>query len=241
MFFVDNEVVYIIGFTQTLGYLKELNMVSIIVRFLFAIICGGIIGIERGKKRQAAGLRTHLLVCIGSAAIMMVNQYISVYLDPTADMSRMGAQVISGIGFLGAGTIIITGHRQIKGLTTAAGLWASSAMGLAIGIGYYECAIIMCIFLYIVLQGLNKLDEKFLKGHTNVQLYLEYDETFRLSCVLEKVRNEGWHMAEIEHINKNSDGGSMQVTITNERKIKSYEELLEHIREMNGVLYIEEF
>lgn len=228
-------------FSQSLGYLRELNMLSLIVRFLLAIICGGVIGLERGKKRHAAGLRTHLLVCIGAVSIMIVNQYISVYMDPSADMSRMGAQVISGIGFLGAGTIIITGHRQIKGLTTAAGLWASAAMGLAIGIGYYECAIVMCIFLYIVLQGLNSLDETFIKGHTSLELYLEYDETFRLSCVLKKVRKDGWHMADIEHLNKNIGGGSMQVTITKNTKIDNYEDLLENIREMDGVLYVEEF
>jgi len=228
-------------FIEIVAYLRELNMASLIVRFLFAIICGGVIGVERGKKRQAAGLRTHLLVCIGAVAVMIVNQYISVYLDPMADMSRMGAQVISGIGFLGAGTIIITGHRQIKGLTTAAGLWASAAMGLAIGIGYYECAIIMCIFLYIVLQGLNNLDETFIKGHTNVELYLEYDETFRLSCVLKAVRNDGWHMSDIEHINKSTVGGSMQITIRKETKIKCYNDLMEQIRGVNGVLYVEEF
>ena len=226
---------------QTIDYLRELNMVSLVVRFLLATICGGVIGVERGKKRQAAGLRTHLLVCIGAVSIMIVNQYISVYLDPTADMSRMGAQVVSGIGFLGAGTIIITGHRQIKGLTTAAGLWASAAMGLAIGIGYYECAIIMCIFLYIVLQGLNSLDETFIKGHTNIELYLEYDETFRLSCVLKEVRRSGWHMVNIEHLNKNLGGGSLQVTITKNTKIENYEGLLENIRGMDGVMYVEEF
>lgn len=228
-------------FIQMVGYLRELNMASLIVRFLFAIVCGGIIGVERGKKRQAAGLRTHLLVCIGAVCIMIVNQYISVYIDPTADMSRMGAQVVSGIGFLGAGTIIITGKRQIKGLTTAAGLWASAAMGLAIGVGYYECAIIMCILLYIVLQGLNSLDETFIKGHTNLELYLEFDETFRLSCVLKAVRNDGWHMDGIEQINKNPVGGSMQITITKDTKINNYDDLLEHIRGMDGVLYVEEF
>ena len=228
-------------FIEIVGYLRELNVASLIVRFLFAIICGGVIGIERGKKRQAAGLRTHLLVCIGAVCIMIVNQYISVYVDPTADMSRMGAQVVSGIGFLGAGTIIITGKRQIKGLTTAAGLWASAAMGLAIGVAYYECAIIMCIFLYIILQGLNNLDETFIKGHTNLELYLEYDETFRLSCVLKEVRCDGWHMANIEHINKHTVGGAMQITITKNTIIKNYDDLLEQIRAMDGVMYVEEF
>lgn len=227
-------------FLEMVAYLRDLNMASLIVRFLFAIICGGVIGIERGKKRQAAGLRTHLLVCIGAVCVMIVNQYISVYIDTTADMSRMGAQVVSGIGFLGAGTIIITGKRQIKGLTTAAGLWASAAMGLAIGVGYYECAIVMCIFLYIVLQGLNSVDERFIKGHTILEFYLEYDETFRLSCVLKKVRNDGWHMENIEQINKNINGGAIQITIIKDIKIKNYDDLLECFREMDGVLYVEE-
>ena len=110
------------------------------------------IGYERGKRKHAAGLRTHIVVCIGAASVMMLSQFLSVYSDSSTDPSRLGAQVISGIGFLGAGSIIITGHHRgqhIKGLTTAAGLWASACMGLVVGSGFYEAAVIMLSLIHI--------------------------------------------------------------------------------------------
>ena len=143
---------------------RDINMYSIILRFLLSILFGGTIGIERGKKRHAAGMRTHIVVCMGAASVMMVSQYISTILQTATDPARLGAQVISGIGFLGVGTIVVTGHKQVKGLTTAAGLWASACMGLAIGIGFYEGALVMCLMLYIVLEVLNLWDERFLKN-----------------------------------------------------------------------------
>jgi Uncharacterized membrane protein len=118
------------------NYLREVNTASIILRLTLATICAGIIGLERGRKKRPAGLRTHILVCIGATLIMITGQYMRDILHIQDDVSRMGAQVISGIGFLGAGTIIVVGRNEVKGLTTAAGLWACACMGLAIGIGF---------------------------------------------------------------------------------------------------------
>ena len=134
------------------SYLREINTVSIILRLTLATICGGVLGAERGRKRRPAGLRTHILVCIGAAMVMITSQYMTDILRISTDASRMGAQVISGIGFLGAGTIMVVGKNEVKGLTTAAGLWACACMGLAIGIGFYEGAIISCIFLTFILR-----------------------------------------------------------------------------------------
>ena len=139
------------------AYLRQMNLVSILCRFVLAAVCGSVIGFERGKKRHAAGLRTHIVVCIGAMSAMLVNQYIITYFNPNSDPARMGAQVISGIGFLGAGTIVITGHQrgqQVKGLTTAAGMWATSAIGMAIGAGLYwvglvGTAVLMCVQLVL--------------------------------------------------------------------------------------------
>ena len=117
------------------------DVVSWICRLITAVILGGIIGFEREHSHRPAGFRTHILVSVGSALIMMTAIYISKHVEGEVDLSRMSAQVVSGIGFLGAGTIILTGRQEIKGLTTAAGLWASACMGLAIGSGFYECAV----------------------------------------------------------------------------------------------------
>lgn len=122
--------------------LSEINIISIFARMVLAMILCGVIGIERGIKNRPAGFMTYLLVGCGSALIMITNQYIAdkyAGVDPT----RMAAQVVSGIGFLGAGTIITTSKREIRGLTTAAGLWVAAAVGLAIGIGFYSAAVII--------------------------------------------------------------------------------------------------
>lgn len=104
---------------------REVTQLSIIIRVFAAITVGGLIGLERGAKNRPAGLRTYMLVCVGACLIMLTNQYIY-QVTGAGDPMRLGAQVVSGIGFLGAGTIIVTKHNQIKGLTTAAGLWASA-------------------------------------------------------------------------------------------------------------------
>lgn len=121
--------------------LQELNFVTILFRMSLAIIIGGIIGTERDIKQRAAGLRTHILVCFGAAVVMMTNEFVfETYPNADIDITRMGAQVVSGIGFLGAGTILVTNKNRVEGLTTAAGLWAAASVGLAIGIGFYEIA-----------------------------------------------------------------------------------------------------
>lgn len=123
--------------------LYELNLLTIIFRIFLAIFIGGLIGTERDMKHRAAGIRTHMLVCMGAAVVMMTNEYIYMTFDnPNMDITRMGAQVVSGIGFIGAGTILVTSDNRIKGLTTAAGLWAAAALGLGIGIGFYEMALV---------------------------------------------------------------------------------------------------
>ena len=104
------------------------------IKMALALICGGVLGIERGRKKRPAGFRTYMLVCLGATLVMMTNEHIC-HAYGTGDMARMGAQVVNGIGFLGAGTIITTGHNRVKGLTTAAGLWAAACIGLAIGSG----------------------------------------------------------------------------------------------------------
>ena len=131
--------------------LRELTLLSVFVRILTAIVLGGAIGLERGMKNRPAGLRTYMLVCIGACMVMITNQY-AVQVFGVGDPVRMAAQVVSGIGFLGAGTIIVTSRNQIKGLTTAAGLWASACVGLAVGIGFYYVELEQAISLGDFLQ-----------------------------------------------------------------------------------------
>ena len=137
-------------------WLSELTIGSVLVRLLLIVLFSGMIGIERASKRHEAGLRTYILVCIGAAVAMLTNQFIFEAFN-TGDVGRIAAQVISGIGFLGAGTILITSRNQIKGLTTAAGLWACACMGISIGVGFYTLTIIGFLLILIVLMLLQPL------------------------------------------------------------------------------------
>ena len=154
--------------------LQEVNLVSTIVRLGLALILGGMLGMERGRKRRPAGLRTYMIVCIGSALVMVTSQYMMAEFG-TGDPARMGAQVISGIGFLGVGTIMIT-SRQVKGLTTAAGLWSSAAVGLALGVGFYEAAVIAGVTIYFVMNVLQHWDVHVHRKAKYMDIYLEYSK-----------------------------------------------------------------
>lgn len=155
-------------------YLRDLNLVSIIVRILLSILIGGILGMERCRKHRPAGVRTYILVCLGATLVMMTNQYVYVTYQ-VSDPVRLGAQVISGIGFLGAGTIVMTGKNRISGMTTAAGLWTAACSGLAIGIGFYEGAIIGGIAIVFTVAGLQGFDSWIKKKSKYLDLYIEYN------------------------------------------------------------------
>ncbi|SEU08285.1 MgtC/SapB family protein [Enterocloster clostridioformis] len=123
------------------------SSLAIVGRLALAILTGTVIGIDRGLKRRGAGIKTHSLVCLGSTLVMLTSEYMAMNFDQKADLARLGAQVISGVGFLGVGTILVTEKQRIKGLTTAAGLWTCACVGLAIGIGFVEGAIYSLIFM----------------------------------------------------------------------------------------------
>ena len=221
--------------------LYELNMISTFFRLLLALICGGILGIERGKKNRPAGFRTYMLVCVASAMVMITNQYIS-NMYSTGDPSRMGAQVISGIGFLGAGTIIVTGRNRVKGLTTAAGLWASACMGLAIGIGFYEGAIVGCIFILGGMTILQKLDIYMLSHAKEVEFYIELEKVQEVGEILAYLKDKKVQVAALEITKSRTSGPDrigMFITLRTE-KLWSNLTLIEGFTKLPQVIYIEE-
>ena len=157
-----------------LEYLRELNVASIALRIVLAMAVGGLIGIERGKQGRAAGMRTHILVCVGAALTVMIGFYARDVLEITnSDPLRISAQVISGIGFLGVGTILIKGRFQITGLTTAACVWATATIGLALGAGFYEGAILAFAAIFLTVTLLHKLEYKLGKHQRRFGMYVE--------------------------------------------------------------------
>ena len=159
-------------FSEMYEMLKELNAVSIAVRIILAVVIGGCIGLDRGRHGRAAGLRTHILVCLGAAMTTMIGLYVSDELGSPGDPLRMGSQVVSGIGFLGAGTIMIRNRSHITGLTTAAGLWATACIGLGIGVGFYEGVLIAFCVVVFTITVLTRL-EKSKKYHYRGAYYVE--------------------------------------------------------------------
>ena len=156
-----------------IDYIRDFNLVTVILRLVCAAFCGGVIGIERGKQRRAAGLRTHILVSLGAALTATIGFYCISVLGISTDPLRVSAQVISGIGFLGVGTILLKGRFQITGLTTAAGLWVTAAIGLAFGVGFYEGGIITFIISVITVAILQRLERRINSKQANYGVYVE--------------------------------------------------------------------
>jgi len=169
----------------------DVNLLSVAFRLFLAVIFGGIIGLERGATKHPAGFRTHILVCVGAALAMLTNQYIFESMTAIADPSRMGAQVITGVGFLGVGTIMVTGGQKIKGLTTAAGLWASACIGLALGIGFYSGAIIAGILVLSALTFLKRFESLIYDLSRVMDLYVELESISALKEYQKFVRERG--------------------------------------------------
>ena len=158
---------------EILEFLRSFNIWTVLIRLVLCVIVGGIIGMERGKQGRAAGMRTHILVCMGAALAAMMGFYITEVLDLTGDPMRISAQVVSGIGFLGVGTIMLKGRFQITGLTTAAGLWCAATIGLALGAGFYEGALVAFILTVATVTFLHKLEYKFIKRYRRFGIYIE--------------------------------------------------------------------
>lgn len=202
--------------------LEGLNAVSVSVRLILSILFAGIIGLERQGRHHPAGLRTHILVCLGSTMTTMLGQYL--FLEFGADPSRIGAQVVSGIGFLGVGTIILNGG-HVRGITTAAGLWASACMGLALGIGFYEGAVFGFMAIFFALIVIRKMNVRYYKKHP-LQKYMTVSvrQMNDLVYVTKLLHTWGVTVSNV-HISgteNSEDGFSGGVTATLDLTMKNY-------------------
>lgn len=234
-------------FLQITDYLRQLNLVSIIFRIFLALLVGGVLGLEREKKNRPAGLRTYILVCLGSALVMMTNQYAYIYYD-TGDPVRMGAQVISGIGFLGAGTIMLTGRNQVKGITTAACLWTAACSGLAIGIGFYEGALISALFIFFIMTGVRKLDVWTRNHSVYLDVFLEFDGGRNaFSEFLEYARENQFDVTNIQvsqeevYLKERGRHKTISYTLSITSKVKrTHVEMIDILSKAKGIEFIEE-
>lgn len=229
-------------FLEEVKWLHDLTLQSIVLRTVLAMLCSGILGYEREKKGRPAGFRTYMVVCIGSAVAMMTGIYVSQQ-SGSGDPGRIAAQVISGIGFLGAGTILVTRQNQVKGLTTAAGLWADACLGLALGAGFYSGAIIGFLAIWCSLRILHVVDKHLSRKSKVFSVYVEFVRMKDVSLFLGYGREHGCRMDNLEVTRgKDIDGSrivSVSMTLHFENPVL-HSEIIEEYGKIEGVTFIRE-
>lgn len=236
-----------------LSYLRELNMLSMMLRVVLAMVVGGIVGFEREKKGRPAGFRTYMLVAVGATLTVILSQYLDYMLNNRwvlasdtigikTDLSRFGAQVINGVGFLGAGTIIVTGKQEVKGLTTAAGLWASACMGIAIGAGFYECMVMGTLLIVISMKLLPFIENIVMRRARNMSIYVGMDSMENLGSVVSYLKNAGIRLFDVE-IDKSKNEHLKQVNALLSIRLPNqiqHTQVLAKLATMDGIIAIEE-
>lgn len=164
-----------------------MSLFTIFIRLLFALMFGTLVGVDRQMRHKGAGIKTHSLVCIASAAVMLLSEYLASEYG-SGDIARLGAQVISGVGFLGAGTIII-GKNKISGLTTAASIWACACFGLAIGVGFWQVALVGLILILFVFRSLRWIEDVVVRTSKCIDFHFKFKNDTEMAEFISNVRN----------------------------------------------------
>lgn len=178
--------------------LRDITLLTVFLRLLFAVVCGGLVGLEREYKRRPAGFRTHILICLGAVMATMTGQFLGQYMGYDTDMARLGAQVVAGVGFIGAGTIIVTKRQRVKGLTTAAGLWTVAIVGLCLGAGFYEGGLVVTLLVLLAELVFAKLEHRMLRSSPEVNLFVEYTDKRALDETLQLFRERKIKVLDVE-------------------------------------------
>ncbi|MDD6282699.1 MAG: MgtC/SapB family protein [Oribacterium sp.] len=187
--------------------LRDLTFASIALRMLLSVVCGGLVGLEREYKRRSAGFRTHILICLGASMTTLTGQYLGLYMHYYTDMARLGSQVIAGIGFIGAGTIITTQQHQVKGLTTAAGLWVSAIIGLAFGAGFFEGGLITTVLVLIAEIYLSHLEFWIRANAPDITLFIQYDNASTFNKIIQYLHEHDLSVLNTEITRQESPEG----------------------------------
>lgn len=221
--------------------LREVTLLAVVLRIFLSVLIGGLIGLERGLKNRPAGLRTYMVVCLGACLVMLTNQYVCQVFG-TGDPVRMGAQVVSGIGFLGAGTIMVTRRNQIKGLTTAAGLWTAAGVGLAIGVGFYEAAITGALAVFTVMTLLQRMDQRMRRKTKVLEVYVELGKELSLGDFLRTLRSRDIEVRDTQRDqdSQQENGVRAYIATLKLQKRQSHVEVMDDVRTISGVVYLEE-
>ena len=219
--------------------LRGLELIPVIFRVFLSMICGSIIGLERSAKNRPAGFRTHALVCVGAAAASMTGHYLYLGMGIPADVTRMGAQIITGLGFLGAGTILVTKNKKVKGLTTAAGLWTTGIIGLSIGAGFYEGGII-CTVLVLVTELLLSWLVNGLKRDSEITVRVVYTKKNALDQMMRYCKDKNLSIKRLQ-VNSHGDNSMYHADVLLHAPWNAHpDELIKHIYTIDGIHSVEQ-
>ena len=220
---------------------RDITFGTTLLRLILAFLCGTAIGSERSYKNRPAGFRTHILVCIAAASASMTGIYLFLELGLPTDISRLGAQVVSGLGFIGAGTIIVTRNRTVKGLTTAAGLWTSGIIGLAIGAGFYEAGVFATVLVLITETIFSILGQR-IQRTPEFEITLHYHHKPALDQVMRHCKNKRVAITNLRVVSDNDNPNNDYTAFIRLRPGTKLNRdlLLSHIRNIEGVREVEE-
>ena len=223
-------------------FLESPQDIAVAIRLVIATLFGSLIGWERVVKRHSAGIKTFALVSLGSAIATALNIFLAMEPGLNADVSRIPAGVVSGIGFLGAGTILVTGRQQIKGLTTAASLWVTSCMGMAIGAGYLIIGIAcfaLVMLANVVLMNLSKVVEEYSKY---ISIYIEVNKNGGVKKLNKWITEQGItvsSMTKSKEKTLQSSDAALIVDMDFPTR-RSHKEVLDELSNLEYVSYVEE-
>ena len=227
-------------FLEILSYLKDFNLLSITLRLTLSVLLGGLIGMERGRRGRAAGLRTHVLVCLGASMTSLLGVFITKELALSSDASRIAAQVISGIGFLGAGTIITKGRFRVSGLTTAAGLWATASIGLALGYAFFEGALIATLLIVLTITVLFHFEARLNRKNARMGIYIELSDVLQVTATI-AVLLDRFHATDLQVTPPRSgvhNHVGFEATVYTGKLKLNEEELHRQISALPGVVFV---
>ena len=222
---------------EIIAFLRDFNIWTVLIRLTLCVLVGGIIGVERGRQGRAAGMRTHILVCMGAALVTMMGFYITQELQLDGDPMRIAAQVVSGIGFLGVGTIMLKGRFQITGLTTAAGLWCAATIGLALGAGFYEGALGVFIFTIATVSFLHKLEYKFIKRYRRFGIYVEITSDKMVRTTIDEI-SKMFNITDIQvTLPRSGTSGNVGIEINVHTRKETPEQVSADIEKLDQVIF----
>ena len=240
--------------TETIAYLREFHFASVVLRLALAMLLGGCIGLERERKRRPAGFRTYMLVCMGATLTLLLSQYeyymltnrwydLALEIGIRTDVSRFGAQVINGVGFLGAGTILVTERREVKGLTTAAGLWASACMGLAIGAGFYESVVLGTVLIFLSMRFLPTIENMMVERAPFLNIYVEFESLDNIGAIIGRIKEQNSQIldVEIDHGRGEGSGNPSAVFSLRLPTHQPHSDVLVSVSGLDCVYTVEEF